>query len=181
MKTADEIKKLNGFEYTSEVSKIILFNNDSEIKPFLKWTKLELLAFYNEWTIFSIGNMGDNDVELVSIKEIIESVKEIMISSDDELRLKISRSSTELINLFNVKIRPREPKVLRSIYVKTMKDNKHELRSKVDFILTNMFRKISSDPRIYCFDGGGARIYREEFLDYITTKQREILIDELIN
>lgn len=49
MKTIDEIKELNGYEYTSEVSKIILFGNDSEIKDFMKWTKPVLLEFYKDW------------------------------------------------------------------------------------------------------------------------------------
>ena len=49
MKTTKEIKELGGNEYISEVAKIILFGNDSEIKPFIKWTKPFLLAFYKDW------------------------------------------------------------------------------------------------------------------------------------
>lgn len=48
MKTRDEIKESN-VKCFSEIIKNILFDNDDEIKDFLKWTKPELLEFYKDW------------------------------------------------------------------------------------------------------------------------------------
>lgn len=56
MKTTDEIRKLGGNEYINEVSKIILFGNDNEIKDFIKWTKPELWSFYEDWSRYDKYN-----------------------------------------------------------------------------------------------------------------------------
>lgn len=116
MKTIDEIKKLDGFEFISEISKIILFSN--ELKEFGKWTKPELLAFYREWKHYE-----DWDED--------------------------------------------------GVHILTMKSTKQQMRIIVGRILGNMIRQV-------VFNNGGSDLSRKDILDYITTKRREILIDELL-
>lgn len=66
MKTRDEVKELISNRYVSEITRIILFDNDSEIKDFTKWSKLELLTFYNYWKKYDDFN---NQLTMKSTKQ----------------------------------------------------------------------------------------------------------------